>query len=63
SFDDGVIAQTGTVVDISREGGRIKCTGAVPDMKYFQVEIQLDDPHDMLGVWTRRPAPAKRWVT
>ena len=50
SFGDGVIAQTGTVVDISHEGGRIKCTGAVPEMKYFRVEIQLDDPHDTLAV-------------
>ena len=50
SFDDGVIAQTGTVVDISREGGRIQCTGAVPDMKYFRVEIKLDDPHETLAV-------------
>lgn len=50
SFDDGVIAQTGTVGDISREGGRIQCTGAVPDMKYIRVEIQLDDPHETLAV-------------
>ncbi len=50
SFGDGVIAQTGTVVDISREGGRIKCTGAVPEMKYFRVEIRLDDPQETLTV-------------
>lgn len=50
SFDDGGIAQAGTVVDISREGGRIKGTGAVPAMKYFRVEIQLNDPHDTLAV-------------
>ena len=50
SFNDGMIAQTGTVVDISREGGRIQCTGPVPEMKYFRVEIQLDDPHDTLAV-------------
>jgi CheY-like chemotaxis protein len=50
SFGDGVIAQTGTVVDISREGGRIRCTGAVPDMKYFHVDIQLDDPYETLTV-------------
>lgn len=50
SFNDGMIAQTGTVVDISREGGRIQCTGAVPEMKYFRVEIQLDDPYDTLAV-------------
>jgi CheY-like chemotaxis protein len=50
SFDDGVIAQTGTIVDISREGGRIKGTCPVPDMKYFRVEIQLNDPHETLAV-------------
>jgi len=50
SFSDGVIAQTGTVVDISREGGRIKCTGAVPEMKYFRVEIRLDHPYETLTV-------------
>jgi CheY-like chemotaxis protein len=49
-FGDGVIAQTGTVVDISNEGGRIRCTGAVPDMKYFRVDIQLDDPYEKLTV-------------
>ena len=50
SFTDGIIAQTGTVVDISREGGRIHCTGPVPEMKYFRVDIQLDHPHDTLAV-------------
>lgn len=49
-FDDGVVAEHGTIVDISREGGRIKCVGTVPDMKYFQLKIQLDDPHHMLAV-------------
>jgi CheY-like chemotaxis protein len=50
SYGDGVIAQTGTVVDISREGGRIRGTGAVPEMKYFRAEIRLDDPHATLTV-------------
>jgi CheY-like chemotaxis protein len=50
SFGNGVIAQTGTVVDISREGGRIRCTGAAPDMKYFRVETRLDNPHETLRV-------------
>jgi len=49
-FSDGMIAQSGTVVDISREGCRIRCPGAAPDMKYFQVEIQLDEPHETLRV-------------
>lgn len=50
SFGDGLIAQTGTVVDISREGCRIRCAGAVPEMKYFQVKIQRSDPHETLTV-------------
>ena len=50
SFGDGVTAQTGTVVDISREGGRVRCTGAAPGEKFFRVEIQLDDPHETLTV-------------
>jgi CheY-like chemotaxis protein len=50
SFSDGVIAQTGTVVDISHHGGRIQCTGAVPEMKYFRAEIRLDDPYETLPV-------------
>jgi len=50
SFGDGVIAQTGTVVDISHEGGRIRGTGAVPEMKYFRAEIRLDDLHATLMV-------------
>lgn len=57
SFDDGVTAQTGTIVDISREGGRIKCTGAVPELKYFRVKVQLDDPHETLTV----DLAVKRW--
>ena len=49
-FSNGMIAQSGTVVDISREGCRIRCPGAAPDVKYFQVEIQLDEPHGTLTV-------------
>jgi hypothetical protein len=30
SFDDGVITQTGTVVDISPEGCRIRCADVAP---------------------------------
>jgi len=50
AFGDGVIAQTGTVVDISHEGCRIRCADATPEVKYFQVKIQLDDPHEILAV-------------
>jgi c-di-GMP-binding flagellar brake protein YcgR len=49
-FSNGMIAQSGTVVDISREGCRIRCPDTAPDMKYFQVEIQLDEPQGMLTV-------------
>ena len=49
-FGNGVIAQSGTVVDISREGCRIRCPGVAPDMKYVQVEIRLDEPHETLRV-------------
>ena len=49
-FSNGMLAQSGTVVDISREGCRIRCPDAAPDMKYFQVEIQLDEPQGTLTV-------------
>lgn len=50
SFGDGVTAQTGTVVDLSREGCRIRGTGAAPELKYFRVDIRLDHPHERLIV-------------
>jgi len=50
SFGDGATVQTGMVIDISREGCRIRCTDTAPHVKYFRVEIQLDDPHEMLMV-------------
>jgi DNA-binding response OmpR family regulator len=49
-FGNGVIAQSGTVVDISREGCRIRCPDVAPDMKYVQVEIRLDEPQGTLTV-------------
>ena len=49
-FGNGVIAQSGTVVDISREGCRIRCPDVAPDLKYIQVEIQLYEPHGTLMV-------------
>jgi CheY-like chemotaxis protein len=49
-FSNGMIGQSGTIVDISREGCRIRCPDTAPDMKYFQVEIQLDEPQGMLTV-------------
>lgn len=50
SFGDGVTAQTGTVVDISHEGCRIRCPDAAPGAKYFRAEIRLDDPYGTLTV-------------
>lgn len=49
-FSNGVIARSGTVRDISREGCRIQCAVTAPDVKYFYVEIRLDEPHDTLRV-------------
>jgi hypothetical protein len=50
SFGDGVIAQTGTVVDISHEGCRIRCADLASEVKYVQVEILLDELHGTLTV-------------
>jgi DNA-binding response OmpR family regulator len=56
-FGNGVIARSGTVLDLSREGCRIRCPDAATDMKYFQVEIRLDEPHGTLTV----DLAVKRW--
>ena len=49
-FGNGVIAQSGTVLDLSREGCRIRCPDLAPEVKYVQVEIRLDEPHGTLVV-------------
>jgi PilZ domain-containing protein len=49
-FGNGVIAQSGTVLDLSREGCRIRCPDLAPEVKYVQVEIRLDEPHATLVV-------------
>ena len=49
-FGNGVIAQSGTVVDISLEGCRIRCPDTAPEVKYFQVAIRLDEPQETLTV-------------
>jgi DNA-binding response OmpR family regulator len=49
-FGNGVIAQSGTVVDLSREGCRIRCPDTASDLKYVQVAIQLDEPQETLTV-------------
>jgi CheY-like chemotaxis protein len=48
SFGDGVMAQSGTVVDISRNGCRIRCPDAAPDLNHFQVDIRLGEPQGTL---------------
>jgi hypothetical protein len=50
AFGDGVTAQTGTVVDISREGCRICCADGASGERYFAVELWLDGPADRLVV-------------
>ncbi len=60
SFSDGVSVLAGMVMDISREGCRIRSADAVPSEKYFQVEIELEEPGERLTVnlavmrWTRQ---------
>jgi DNA-binding response OmpR family regulator len=50
AFGNGAFAYTGTLIDISHEGCRIRSADAAPGVKYFRVEIQLDDPHATLTV-------------
>ena len=49
-FGNGMITRSGMVLDISREGCRIRCSDVEPDIKYVHVEIRLDEPHDTLRV-------------
>ncbi len=49
-FGDGVLNQSGMVLDISREGCRIRCPHVEPELKYFQVEIRLNEPQEALTV-------------
>ena len=50
AYSAGTVAHTGTLVDISHEGGRIRSADAAPEEPYFRVEIRLDDPHAILTV-------------
>lgn len=50
SFGDGLDVQMGTVVDISREGCRIRYADAPPRVKYFGMDIRLNDPPHRLTV-------------
>ena len=60
SFGDGVTVQTGTVVDISYEGCRIRCPDAALGAKYCRAEIRFDDPYGTVTVdlvvmqWSRQ---------
>jgi CheY-like chemotaxis protein len=60
SFSDGESVLAGTVMDISREGCRIRSADAVPSEKYFGVEIEVEGLSERLSVnlavmrWTRQ---------
>ncbi|TKS58524.1 MAG: hypothetical protein EWM72_02928 [Nitrospira sp.] len=48
--DDGVIVQASTVIDISREGCRIRCRETTPGAKYFRIDIHLAGPNETLAI-------------
>jgi len=50
AFGGDTVAHTGTLVDISHEGCRIRSANDPPEAKYFRVEIRLEDPHATLTV-------------
>jgi len=58
SFGDGTIEQIGIVLDISPEGCRIRCPEADPALQYFQMQIRLIEPQDVLRV----DLAVKRWA-
>jgi DNA-binding response OmpR family regulator len=57
SFGDGTITRTSVVVNLSSTGCRIRCPDALPDLKYFQMEIRLQAPGEKLQV----ELAVKRW--
>jgi DNA-binding response OmpR family regulator len=57
SFGDSMIIRTGTIVDISREGCRIHCPDAAPELHYFRVEIHLIEPDKL-----RVDLAVRRWL-
>jgi hypothetical protein len=57
SFGDGTIEHVGIVLDISFEGGRLRCPDAEPLAQYFQMQIRLIEPQDTLDV----DLAVKRW--
>jgi hypothetical protein len=38
------------MIDISREGCRIRCSDLASEVKYVQIKIRLDEPHGTLTV-------------
>ena len=50
AFGDRTCAYTGTLIDISHEGCRVRSADAIPEVTYFRIEIRLDDPHATLTV-------------
>ena len=50
TIDDGVVVQASKVIDISREGCRIRCTETTPGAKYFRVEINLAGAAEILAI-------------
>jgi hypothetical protein len=50
TIDDGVVVQASNVIDISREGCRIRCTETTPGAKYFRIEIHLAGISDTLTI-------------
>lgn len=58
TIDDGVVVQASNVIDISREGCRIRCTETTPGAKYFRVEIHLAGTGDQLTI----DLAVMRWV-
>jgi hypothetical protein len=47
--DDGIVIQAGTVIDISREGCRIRVRPTA-GAKYFHIDIQLAGPNETLAI-------------
>jgi hypothetical protein len=49
-LDDGGRRQAVTVIDISREGCRIRCPDATPSEKYFRLELHLAGATEALAI-------------
>jgi hypothetical protein len=49
-LDDGGRRQAVTVIDISREGCRIRCPDATPGEKYFRLDLHLAGATESLAI-------------